>query len=105
MAKTIILDDETYNALKKEAKAEDRSICKTAKRLIQMGLQAKTMTQAMTQTMAPAAISESKTMTIEEFNEKERERKEKMGYNPKEYEDDELTEEELFAMNQRNKTY
>ena len=102
MAKTIILDDETYNALKKEAKAEDRSICKTAKRLIQMGLQAKTMTQTMTQTMAPTAISESKTMTIEEPNEEES--KPAKHYAVDDYEKGyEMTDEELYAMNKKFK--
>lgn len=116
MAKTIILDDETYNALKKEAKAEDRSICKTAKRLIQMGLQTKTMTQAMTgagiitTAMGMGAeagpgydtdCADKEPYTVEEWSEYERKRKEKMGWKPTVEPD--LTEEELIAMNKQLK--
>ena len=38
MSKTIMLDDSTYTKLKKRAKAEDRSISKTAKILISKAL-------------------------------------------------------------------
>ena len=94
MSKTIILDDETYNALKKEAKSEDRSISKTAKRLIQMGLQTKTMTQAMTQTLTPVVMGESMAMAVEEPNEEE---SKPTPHYEKGYE---MTDEELLAFQQ-----
>lgn len=125
MAKTIILDDLTYTALKKEARKEDRSISKTAKRLIQLGLQAKTISESMTGTgvmtaaMASAAgvsdatgvgtgmgtgIPEPKYYTIEEFNEIERKRieaKKAAGWKPEKIPD--MSDEELMAVNQKFK--
>ena len=117
MSKTIILDDLTYNTLKKEAKKEDRSISKTAKRLIQMGLQAKTITESMTGAGAMAAAmgmgaepdpgydtdcADKKPYTVEEWSEYERKRKEKMGWKPKKAAPD-MSEEELIAMNKQFK--
>ena len=104
MSKTIMLDDKTYDVLKKRAKAEDRSISKMAKILISKALDSEE--RAAMSNISPYApidwdsesdpdverkpvrMAETKDMTVEEMMEMNQ-RMQNKGYYSQAMSDDE----------------